>query len=157
MFTFPCTTNQARALTFEGAFDLHKNLVIMNKTWFEKSDKGKKKNLTVNKPNEDKDQALESTTKGEKCTELREDMSLWKSSIFVSVRLWPKLKFQESGYELPRTTEMVRFSHKQLYKDQGIESTKVGYPSIDLPKNGFSPHSQPLSRYMGRNPGKLVQ
>ena len=26
MFTFSCTTNQARALTFEGAFELQKNL-----------------------------------------------------------------------------------------------------------------------------------
>ena len=76
MFTFLCTNNQARALTFEGAFDLHKNLARMNKTWFEKFDKAKKKDLTVKKSNEDKDQALESTTKGEKCTELREDMSL---------------------------------------------------------------------------------
>ena len=63
MFTLPCTTNQARALTFKGAFELHKNLVGRNKIGFEKFNKAKKKNLTVNKPSEDKDQALESTAK----------------------------------------------------------------------------------------------
>ena len=76
MFTFPCTTNQTRALTFEGAFDFHKNLVGRNNIRFEKFDKAKRKDLTVNKPNEDKDQVLESTIEGEKYTELREDMSL---------------------------------------------------------------------------------
>ena len=38
-------------------------------------DKAKKKDLTVNKLDEDKDQVLESVIEGEKCTELREDMS----------------------------------------------------------------------------------
>ena len=52
VFTFLCATNQARALTFERAFDLHKNLVRRNKA--------KKKDLTVNKPKEDKDQTFES-------------------------------------------------------------------------------------------------
>ena len=76
MSTFPCITNQARALTFEGTFDLHKKLVGRNKTGFEKFDKPKKKYLTKNKPDEDKDQTLESATEGEKCIELREGMSL---------------------------------------------------------------------------------
>ena len=76
MFTFPCTTNQARALTFEGAFELHKNLARRNKIGFEKFDKAKKKDLTENKLDEDKDQAIESATEGEKCIELREDMIL---------------------------------------------------------------------------------
>ena len=75
MLTFPCAANQARALTSEGAFDLHKNLAGRNKTKFKKFDKAKKKNLTVNKPDKDKDQALESVAEGEKCTEPREDMS----------------------------------------------------------------------------------
>ena len=52
VFTFPCITNQVRALTFEGTFDLHKNLVGRNKTGFEKFDKAKKKDITVNKPDE---------------------------------------------------------------------------------------------------------
>ena len=76
MFTFTCTTNQARALSFEGAFDFHINLARRNKIGFEKFDKDKKKDLTVNKLDEDKDQVLESVIEGEKYTELREDMSL---------------------------------------------------------------------------------
>ena len=75
VFTFPCTTNQAGALTFEGAFELHKNLARRNKIGFETFNKAKKKNLTENKPDDDKDQALESA-KGEKNTELRENMIL---------------------------------------------------------------------------------
>ena len=75
MLTFPCATNQARALTFKGAFDLHKNLARRNKTKFKKFDKAKKKNLIVNKSDKDKDQALESAAEGEKCTEPWEDMS----------------------------------------------------------------------------------
>ena len=55
VFTFLCATNQAKVLTFEEAFDLHKNLVKRNKIRFEKLDKAKKKDLTVKKPKEDKD------------------------------------------------------------------------------------------------------
>ena len=76
MFTFPCTTNQARALTFEGAFELQKNLAGRNKIGFETFDKAKKKDFTENKPDDDKDQTLESAKEGEKNIELREDMIL---------------------------------------------------------------------------------
>ena len=75
MFTFPCTTNQARALTFEGAFELHKNLAERNKTGLETFDKAKKKDFTKNKSDDDKDHALKSA-KGEKNTELKEDINL---------------------------------------------------------------------------------
>ena len=76
MFTFPCATNQARALTFEGTFELHKNLAGRNIKRFETFDKAKKKHFTENKPDEDKDHALESDEEGEKSTELREDIYL---------------------------------------------------------------------------------
>ena len=76
MFTFPCATNQARALTFEGAFELHKNLVGRNKIGFDIFDKATKKDFTENNPDEDKDHALESAKEGEKNTELREDTNL---------------------------------------------------------------------------------
>ena len=76
MFTFPCATNQARALTFEGAFELHKNLAGRNKIGFETFDKAKKKDFTEKNPSEDKDHVLESTKEGEKSTELREDINL---------------------------------------------------------------------------------
>ena len=51
----------------------------------------------MNKSEDDKDQAFESTAKEEKCTELRKDTSLSRSPISISVRLRQKLKFQESG------------------------------------------------------------
>ena len=76
MFTFPCATNQVRALTFEGTFELHKNLAGRNNIGFETFDKAKKKNFTENRPNDDKDHSLESAKEGEKSTELREDVKL---------------------------------------------------------------------------------
>ena len=74
VFTFPCATNQARALTFEGAFELHKNLSERNKIGFETFDKAKKKNFIENRHDDDKDHSLESAKAGEKSTELREDI-----------------------------------------------------------------------------------
>ena len=76
MVTFPYATNQAKALTFEGAFELHKNLTGRNKIGFETFDKAKKKDLIENKLDDDKDHALESAKEGEKNTELREDIKL---------------------------------------------------------------------------------
>ena len=76
MFTFPCATNQTRALTFEGTFELYKNLAGRNIKGFETFDKAKKKDFIENKPDEDKDHALESNEEGEKSTELREDINL---------------------------------------------------------------------------------
>ena len=76
MFTFPCATNQARALTFEGTFELHKNLAGRNIKGFETFNKTKKKDFTENKLDEDKDHALESDEEGEKSTKLREDINL---------------------------------------------------------------------------------
>ncbi|RVX20260.1 hypothetical protein CK203_004913 [Vitis vinifera] len=58
------------------AFELHKNLAGRNKIGFETFDKAKKKDFTENKPDDDKDHALESTKEGEKSTELREDINL---------------------------------------------------------------------------------
>lgn len=45
MFTFLCSTNQEKALTFDGAFDFHKNLARKNEIGFNKLDKAKKKKL----------------------------------------------------------------------------------------------------------------
>ena len=76
-----------RALTFEGTFELHKNLAGRNNIGFETFDKVKKKDFTENNPDEDKDKdhALESDEEGEKNTELREDINLWRRSISESV------------------------------------------------------------------------
>ena len=76
VFTFLCATNQERALTFEGTFELHKNLAGRNNIGFETFDKAKKKDFIENNPDEDKDHALESDEEGEKSTELREDINL---------------------------------------------------------------------------------
>ena len=46
-------------------------------------DKGKKKNLIVNKLMKDKDQALESAVEEDRCTEPKEDISPWRTSVFV--------------------------------------------------------------------------
>ena len=96
-FTFLCAINQAGALTFAGAFDFHINLAGRNMIGYEKLDKAKKKDFTVNKPKEDKDQTYESITAGDRCDELRKDMSLSRSSISISMRLQRKLKFRDSG------------------------------------------------------------
>ena len=49
-------------------------------------DKAKKNDLTINKYVDDKDQTLESVVEGEICIELLENLSLWRCSIFVTVR-----------------------------------------------------------------------
>ena len=48
-------------------------------------------------PKEDGDQALESGPNEGKCKWEREDMSLSRSSISRSERLWQKFRFQEKG------------------------------------------------------------
>ena len=59
-----------------------KGLLIQQKLSRKKQDKiseigqGQKKKITINKSKEDKDQAFESKANGDKCTVLREDMSL---------------------------------------------------------------------------------
>ena len=76
MFTFPCATNQARAITFEWAFELHKNMAGRKKIGFETFEEAKKKDFNENKSNDDKDHALESAKEEEKITELREEFNL---------------------------------------------------------------------------------
>ena len=87
VFTFLCVTNQAKALTFERAFDFQTKLTGRKVTGFKDLDKTVKKYLIENKPEEDKDQALESTLKRDKCTEVSVDTSLLRSTIFESMRL----------------------------------------------------------------------
>ena len=53
----------------------------------DESDKTKKKDLTVNNPEEDKNQAFSSRTNGVKCKQAREDMRISNSSILESKRL----------------------------------------------------------------------
>ena len=87
VFTFLCTTNCAKALTFEEAFDFQTKLVGRNKIGLEGLDKTMKKYFTENEQMEDEDQALESVVEEDKCIELSEDISLSRSSISKLVRL----------------------------------------------------------------------
>ena len=62
-------------------------------------DKTKNKDFIENKPEEDKEYALEFTMVGDKRTEVSEEMSLSRESILILVRLWRKL-FQVGKKEL---------------------------------------------------------
>ena len=101
MFTFPCATNQARALTFEGTFELHKNLAGRNKIGLETFDKAKKKDFTVNKPDEDKDQALESAREGD----VTDTSSNGIFNLYAEIRTcrirWHCLKLVLNVYNVP--------------------------------------------------------
>ena len=63
----------------------------------EKWDKARKKDLTVNSSEKDKDQDLASEIDGDKCKQSSDRMRLFKSSMLESERLRRKLKFQEKG------------------------------------------------------------
>ena len=84
-----------KGLDLWGDFWFSEKFGLGNGIEFEKLDKATKKDFIVNKFEEYKYQAFELTTKGAKYTELSEDISLSRSSIYISVRLWRKLKFQE--------------------------------------------------------------
>ena len=66
VFTFLCTTNLAKALTFEGAFDFQTKLAWKKGIGFEDLDKTKKKGFIENKSKEDKEHALEFAVVGDK-------------------------------------------------------------------------------------------
>ena len=67
----------------------------MKGTGSEWLDKATKKDFTVNKPKEDKDQTLACGVDGDKWKWVREDIILSRSSISKSETLPWKLKFQE--------------------------------------------------------------
>ena len=60
-------------------------------------DKAVKKDLTVNNPEDNKDQDLASEAEVDKCIQSRERMRCSRSSISESDRLRRKLKFHEKG------------------------------------------------------------
>ena len=72
-------------------------------------DKAIKKDLTVNNPEEDKDQDLASEVEVDKCIQSRNCMRHSRSSISESERLQRKLKFQEKGPAEPRIEEIGIF------------------------------------------------
>ena len=68
-----------------------------------------KNDLNENNPKKVNDHALTSEVDEDKCTQLRDDKSLSRSSIFEFIRLQQKLRFQENEEEWPRIPKMVRF------------------------------------------------
>ena len=109
VFTFLCATNQTKDLTLKGTWEFHTNLVgkcgEKSSIW----DKAKKKDLTVNNPDEDKDQDLASEAEMDKCIKSRDRMRHSRSSISESERLRRKLKFQEKGRAKPRIEDIEIF------------------------------------------------
>ena len=69
-------------------------------------DKVVKKDLTVNNPEDNKDQDLASEAEVDKFIQSRERMRRSRSSISESVRLRQKLKFHEKGRDEPRIEDI---------------------------------------------------
>ena len=67
VFTFLYATNWTKDLTLKETWEFHTNLVGKLGDKSERWDKVRKKDLTVNNPEEDKDQDLTSETDGDKC------------------------------------------------------------------------------------------
>ena len=81
IFTSLITTNQAKAFTFGGAFDLQVKLAGRKGMRLEDLDKAMKKDLTENELVGDKHQPLESMVEEDNRIALSENMSLSCSSI----------------------------------------------------------------------------
>ena len=69
-------------------------------------DRAVKKDLTVNKPEDNKDHDLASEAEVDKFIQSRECMRRSRSSISESVRLRRKLKFHEKGRDEPRIEDI---------------------------------------------------
>ena len=74
-------------LTLRGTWDFQTKLVRRKGTGSEELDKAIKKDFIINKPEENRDQALASRADEDKCKRAREDISLSRSSISKSERL----------------------------------------------------------------------
>ena len=98
-----------KGLDFEGDLRIPDKLVGKtggdSKYW----DKARKKDLTVKRPEGDKDQDLLSGTEGDMCRRSRDRIMPSKSSISESERFRRKLKFQEKGRVYPRIDEIGAF------------------------------------------------
>ena len=105
VLTFLWFTNQPKTLTLEFYINLAKEKISK----FQVSDKAIKKDLTMNDLEEVNDHTLASRVDEDKCTQVRDNMSLSKSSIYESVRLRRKLRLQENEEKWPRIVEIVRF------------------------------------------------
>ena len=116
-------------LTLKGTWKFHTNLVGKIGDESERWDKARKKDLTVNSPEEDKDLVLASKTDGDKCKQSSDRMRLSKSSISESERLQRKLKFKEKGRVEPRIEDIRIFLSVTTPNNLGYWNLK-----------GWSPH-----------------
>ena len=117
VFTFLSVANQAKDLTLNRACDFQtksrgndgvKSIGNdgVKSIWLDMIEKN---DFTMNKPQENRDQALELGPDQDKCKYKREDMSLSRSSMSRSKRLRRKFRFHKKGLANPRTDEIVRF------------------------------------------------
>ena len=90
-----CPTNQVKALTLDETLDFHINLVGEKRIIIDVLDKAMKNNLIKNNLEEANDHALTSRVDEDKCTQVRDDVSISRSSTSESVRLRWRLRFQE--------------------------------------------------------------
>ena len=86
-------------MTLNGTLDFHINLAREKKNIFNVLNKAMKNDLNENNPKKVNDHALTSEVDEDKCTQLRDDKSLSRSSIFEFIRLQQKLRFQENEEE----------------------------------------------------------
>ena len=98
-----------KGLNFEGDLDFHTNLVGKKGDELGIWDKAVKKDLTVNNPEDNKDQDLASEVEVDRFIQSRERMRRSRSSISESVRLRRKLKFHEKGRAEPRIEDIRIF------------------------------------------------
>lgn len=75
-------------MTLDETLDFRRNLAIVKRTMSIGLGNAKKRDFIENKLEEDNDQALAFGMDGVKCTQMREDMSLLRSSISKSLRLY---------------------------------------------------------------------
>ena len=102
----------------------------------------KKKDLTVNNLEEDKDHNLASEADGDKCKQAIENMKLSNSSVSESKRLQRKFKFQEKGRVEPRIDDMGRF----------LVMTILNSPRYWDPKGWFPHHKFSQKRILSPSP-----
>ena len=87
-----------------------------------------KKDLTVNKPEDNKDHDLASEAEVDKFIQFRECMRRSRSSISESVRLRRKLKFHEKGRDKPKIEDIGILLSITTRNSLGYWSFKIWFP-----------------------------
>lgn len=87
MFIFLCVTIQAKVFTLDDTLDFHRNSAIEKGTTSIGLDQDRKNEFTKNKLEKDNNQVIVFGMDGDKCTLIRENISLSRSSVSKSLRL----------------------------------------------------------------------